>query len=97
MQAGGLIHPGSETKGKRQKKSKTGVQMAPQKGPVSFKNVFKQVFCIKYPSVEVSLVARRLEDENYMHGFRRYIFKSHSDQTFGLNSVHQHICTDDMS
>ena len=36
------IHPGFETQGRRHKKSKTGVSVAPQKGLMSSKNFFKK-------------------------------------------------------
>ena len=36
------IHPGFETQGRRHQKSKTGVSVAPQKGPVSSKNFKKK-------------------------------------------------------
>ena len=37
------IHSGFETQGKCHQKSKTGVSMAPQKGLVSYKKIFKKI------------------------------------------------------
>ena len=36
------IHPGFETQGRRHQKSKTGVSVAPRKGLMSSKNLFKK-------------------------------------------------------